>query len=417
MSASNIDFTSWSNKDFSLTKESPESSKGGALEKSVSEPNEILTSWSNKDFSLTRENSESEKGGANERSDVSESNKILTGDITKSNKGGIIDLSGATDPAESDKLLVDDMRDQYKGDVNDYSGAIDSLESNKQKSEPNRGSIDDYSGATDSTESNKQLTELEKLHMTSSEVPNSKQSSGLIGNNLSTPVQSRLCQKPRSVKRMLVVSPSTPVGLARKLLFREHIGGIPQITSNDDVEMVDVEPDMCGDTVGESTPPGYSQEANMNNNSPRRIIKGLRRRHTGDYSSSSFRGSSPHLQRPNMLNSFRDITEHVGRMALTGDDHSEQQVERVATKKTFESQGSNINKIRDKAKYKKVLKVLDKKAKSSKKFENKRKVDLKPPKNQRLIHDYLLPTSTDNNRVITGEATGSCQDRASGEKN
>ena len=111
-----------------------------------------------------------------------------------------------------------------------------------------------------------------------------------------------------------------------------------------------------------------------------------------------------------MLNSFRDITEHVGRMALTGDDHSEQQVERVATKKTFESQGSNINKIRDKAKYRKVLKVLDKKAKSSKKIENKRKVNLKPPKNQRLIHDYLLPTSTDNNRVITGEATGSCQD-------
>ena len=91
-------------------------------------------------------------------------------------------------------------------------------------------------------------------------------------------VRSPITKASKSVKRNLNISPSTPVGLPRKLLFRELNQEISQVSFGEDIEMLSVETD----TSGENAKIEELDIVNTDGRSPRRILRANRREYTND---------------------------------------------------------------------------------------------------------------------------------------
>ena len=95
-----------------------------------------------------------------------------------------------------------------------------------------------------------------------------------------TPI-ARHRQIHRSDKRNLRISPSTPVGLPRKLLFLEFRQNIKHITMEEDTDMFDWENSASqtqGETQGEQGSMPHSVNLEQSKTyGPRRVLKGLRR--------------------------------------------------------------------------------------------------------------------------------------------
>lgn len=214
---------------------------------------------------------------------------------------------------------------------------------------------------------------------------------------LNTPTNGGLSPKLRSVKRSLAVSPSTPVGLARKVLFRGYNNGFPQITSSEDVvEMIYLESDVSDSKIS-----NRSDASITTTNSPRKALRGGRRGYTFDIRRSI--SKAPMGKVDNC--SFWDIDEQISKLTISSSEAQGSLMDRL------ETQGSTSNSIKSRGKQVsnvKTLKIAHKKTKHSRKSLKTKKnmMGQNKPTGQRLIDEYLLPTPI-NNTIITGEATGS----------
>ena len=94
-------------------------------------------------------------------------------------------------------------------------------------------------------------------------------------NNVDAAVNADASPVMRSVKRVLNISPLTPVGLTRKQLFRENLH---EITYNEDIEMTDLEfKESEKGMFGISTDGKGDGNQSKGEVGDRRLAKGIRR--------------------------------------------------------------------------------------------------------------------------------------------
>ena len=193
-----------------------------------------------------------------------------------------------------------------------------------------------------------------------------------VSKEVSTEFQEANSQNIGKFKRILNISPSTPVGLQRKHISLDCSPKLRVITHGEDVEMVDLEQHELERAVDQ-----WSVVDVENITTGRKQLKGRRRTQTDN------------------LDSENTATK-------TGDVSSSQLDTNTAKNMSNRNniKGMSINFLRW-SNRKKVKKVSGKNYKSTRKKHNKiDETKMKIDKNQRLIHTYCCTKS--NNKIIVG---------------
>ena len=203
------------------------------------------------------------------------------------------------------------------------------------------------------------------------------------GRKIITPNRSgSVCGSPklRQNKRVLNVSPSTPIGLPRKHLFRETQDQLNSITFSEDVDMVDI---SVKETITCSKPDFISGICSTPNTpDDRKIIKGFRRLNTD--------GTSPAILNGGGNRVLTGIVEQ-----LVSQNENQGKVTGGVNYK-----GISVNQLRRNVRSNSVKPSTNYKS-TRKKRENKAKKFTETlDKNQRRIHDFYQ--TKPNNKVILG---------------
>ena len=204
-----------------------------------------------------------------------------------------------------------------------------------------------------------------------------------------------------SVKRELNLSPSTPVGLPRKLLFKSVENNINAITHQEDIEMADLEccqPRKDCDTEYTGNTGGVTNKETPG----RRELKGLRRMRSLNLRALTV---GEDLENDGSLTSFNSInipTNSAGVICDAG--------EKVKATGSAQEETTAVNTARLKGISLKHLKhnlkvhELSSKKKLRENYKSTRKKNVKSQVdgNQRLIREFFTKTPT--NQVLVGSS-------------
>ena len=263
--------------------------------------------------------------------------------------------------------------------------------------------LDGLSAVCSVTESDKQqVTEFFKGMRAEQVMSNNETSSKL---EKKTPPRSDGSPVLKSVKRNLAISPSTPLGLPRKLVFRELNQEISQISFGEDIEMLDLEKYNTRDELGDETKKSYGGD-NNNGVGLRRIVKP--RRGEGVINRTP-RPETNVVTGSEATGSFWDIggqIDSLNKLAIQNQDSPKPSM-KVATGNSNYKGISVMSFIRRNRKVSTSSRSNRRRKKGNEDSDND-KERRSNTRNQCLIYDYFNTIPEDKPKVIAGDETESC---------